>query len=448
MADQGFRVLRTGGVQANLRMMPVRATLAAEMPITVMEWEVLTPEVAGGKARFDELIAWALTDTGRLVLEAGRDRIRVLNHAGVVMLKSGLILEVLPKTHAGQDVEDSRQLLLRMLIRSGVFPAVDGSHSPAALARLPLSKAMARIFLDSVLHLVKRGLLTNYESREGELPCVRGRILVGEIVRKGYLRHRIPCGYEVLSMNSKENRILATAIHLVRMTIGRGSMISDEQYLEDAFGEVERYGSSHEALKVLQGIVVDRKNIAYRETLAIARLILSGLDAAGSWAREQYFSLFFPMEKVFEGYVLQELLDMKHRGEFRSVLSQSSPHYLLYTEGGSNRPRSFNLRPDFVVITDSGERWILDAKWKRLNEGAADGKNGISQADLYQLLSYSSVYRREREEVDCLFLIYPKWRDFSSPVRYQYADETHTPLRVVPFPIEEGAEWKLETECR
>jgi 5-methylcytosine-specific restriction endonuclease McrBC regulatory subunit McrC len=74
--------------------------------------------------------------------------------------------------------------------------------------------------------------------------------------------------------------------------------------------------------------------------------------------------------------------------------------------------------------------------WKLLDQEAADGKHGISQADLYQLLSYATIYRPTRHSVENLAIIYPLWERFDDVIKYHYTDEKQVPLSIVPMPLD------------
>ena len=63
---------------------------------------------------------------------------------------------------------------------------------------------------------------------------------------------------------------------------------------------------------------------------------------------------------------------------------------------------SFNLKSEPVAVTVDNMCLILDAKWKLYDERAGNGKNGASQADLYQFLSYATVCWGQQRPVDLL----------------------------------------------
>ena len=103
------------------------------------------------------------------------------------------------------------------------------------------------------------------------------------------------------------------------------------------------------------------------------------------------------------------------------------------------------LKPDFLVQRGP-QRWVLDTKWKRLDEsrGGSKDKYDLSQADFYQLFAYGQRYLGGR---GTMLLVYPKTSSFQEPL-YEFTFNDELRLRVVPFDLETGcivdglgAEW-------
>ena len=96
------------------------------------------------------------------------------------------------------------------------------------------------------------------------------------------------------------------------------------------------------------------------------------------------------------------------------------------------------MKPDISLMdkeekaSDNKAEFILDAKWKRLNEGKNDSKHGISQADMYQLYSYGAQYGCKK-----VALIYPKTEKFTSPLEYKFGpDFNDASLKLFCFPFD------------
>lgn len=95
-----------------------------------------------------------------------------------------------------------------------------------------------------------------------------------------------------------------------------------------------------------------------------------------------------------------------------------------------SRKPVFRMKPD-ISLMDKEENilCIADAKWKVLDEEKSD--LGITQADLYQMESYASVYG-----VKSLALIYPMQKNLTKPVRLTLEGSGAT-LDVLPVDLSE-----------
>ena len=90
----------------------------------------------------------------------------------------------------------------------------------------------------------------------------------------------------------------------------------------------------------------------------------------------------------------------------------------------------FQLEPDLIVET-SGQRFVLDTKWKRANE-SKEGGFGVSQSDMYQLFAYGHRYLGGVGEV---FLIYPRSSEFGAAVG-PFEFSTGMRCWAIPFDLE------------
>src|SRR5690606_676687 len=83
-------------------------------------------------------------------------------------------------------------------------------------------------------------------------------------------------------------------------------------------------------------------------------------------------------------------------------------------EGDTGR---FRTRPDLIIRDADGIALIIDTKWKRMTPRIDDPKQGVSQADVYQLMAYGRLY-------DCpnVMLLYPHHGDLpADPIRRRYS---------------------------
>ena len=118
------------------------------------------------------------------------------------------------------------------------------------------------------------------------------------------------------------------------------------------------------------------------------------------------------MNVLFEKYV-ERVLSQALAGTGLRVSSQGGHRDCLY-EGDIGR---FRTRPDIIVRDAAGIALIIDTKWKRMTPRIDDPKQGVSQADVYQLMAYGRLY-------DCtnVMLLYPHHADLGpEPIRRRYS---------------------------
>ena len=94
----------------------------------------------------------------------------------------------------------------------------------------------------------------------------------------------------------------------------------------------------------------------------------------------------------------------------------------------------FQLEPD-IFITQGAQRWVLDTKWKLLDEADRRGKYGLSQSDFYQLYAYGKQYLGGAGH---MALIYPRTERFTHPLKPFHFDERLS-LWVLPFDLDTQA---------
>jgi 5-methylcytosine-specific restriction enzyme subunit McrC len=107
--------------------------------------------------------------------------------------------------------------------------------------------------------------------------------------------------------------------------------------------------------------------------------------------------------------------------------TQAASRYLCQHNGQG----IFQLRPDLLIET-AQKSWVLDTKWKRINDADRDKKYGLSQSDFYQMLAYGQQYLDGQGD---MVLIYPRSTEFANPLPlFNYSDELR--LHVWPFDLE------------
>lgn len=133
--------------------------------------------------------------------------------------------------------------------------------------------------------------------------------------------------------------------------------------------------------------------------------------------------MLFPMERLFEHYVLASLL--KAAPSSMEIRAQLGDRHLCEHEDDM----WFRLRPD-IMLSDGVRSWIVDTKWKLLSSDRAR-QYELSQSDFYQMFAYGRKYLNG---VGDLFLVYPRTAVFSEPLPpFHFSSEMR--LHVLPFDL-------------
>jgi 5-methylcytosine-specific restriction enzyme subunit McrC len=144
-------------------------------------------------------------------------------------------------------------------------------------------------------------------------------------------------------------------------------------------------------------VVLDRTNARWRELLNMARLLLGERFQSTSSGSSSGFSLLFEMHTLFEEYIAR-MVRRALASSSLHVVSQGGRIYCLESEQG----KLFQTRPDILVKDGPKVVQVIDTKWKRIASRMDDSKQGVSQADVYQMMAYGRLYGCDR-----LTLLYP-----------------------------------------
>ncbi|MGY4456660.1 5-methylcytosine-specific restriction enzyme subunit McrC [Bradyrhizobium sp. LB13.1] len=359
----------------------------------------------------------------------GRSSLRLGSYVGCLETPCGTRLEILPKHYDGEECTAQSRLLLRRMIQIALdLPAREVGEADLHLFDAPMSEWVIGKFLLLLKQLVKRGVRFSYERVEDEQVFMRGQLNVAKQLRQSPGRqHYFQINHDIFSGNLPENRLIKSALEIAcRAT-------------QDAL----HWRLGHELRVLLHEIAPsvnvwsdfadwrnDRLSAGYQAIKPWCELVLRQkfpLALSQDW---RGISLLFPMEKLFERYVAHTL--KRQLSNEASIKLQARLYYLC----GHNEGSIFRLEPDFLV-THSGVRWILDAKWKRIDGSKRQDNYGLHQADFYQLFAYGHKYL-ECQPAGELVLVYPKTSSFPKPLP-PFDLPRQLRLWVLPLDLEEDS---------
>lgn len=236
-----------------------------------------------------------------------------------------------------------------------------------------------------------------YLGHEDDLSALRGTL----DVPRQFTRHaanpgRLACRFDELSEDIALNRIMkATVTHLARMSRNAANR---QRLRELAFVYADISDVPVPGLKWTE-VVIDRTNRAWQDLFGMAKLFLRSRYQTTSSGTGQGTALLFEMNTLFEEYVGRLVLRALAGTEFRATLQGGRLFCLTSLE---DERAVFQTRPDILIWRAGQVVHVIDTKWKRISARIDGPKQGVSQADVYQMMAYAHLYKAPR-----LTLLYP-----------------------------------------
>jgi 5-methylcytosine-specific restriction enzyme subunit McrC len=333
----------------------------------------------------------------KLIYKKGYKKVlQAQNYVGLIQLKNGTTIEILPKTNNSKTNENSKTTLIKMLktLRNSPFKNLGFAHLKN-IKNMSLFEVFISMFLEELASLVKKGIRFDYVTKEENLHFLKGKLhLSKQLQYNSVHKERFFVEYEEFSINRAENRLIKTTLsYLYKKSTSNKNQQRIREFLF-VFDEVEKSKNIEmDFSKTKQ----NRQMKHYTQVLLWCKTFLLHKSFTPYKGDEVAFALLFDMNKLFESYVFDYL---KKRGEFESIIAQDSGHHLAFLNGITPK---FKLKPDIVINKSSIDKKtiVIDTKWKLLDEEKTH--NGISQADMYQMFAYGKKYKCES-----ILLIYPK----------------------------------------
>lgn len=356
----------------------------------------------------------------RPVLELKNNRLYAQNYVGIIETHKGTVLEILPKVDFAEDMEETKQIFFKMLRDWRWFKSLaqfNLSHINA-VRRFNMLEVFVHLFLNNLVLLTQRGLARHYQSEEDNQPYLRGRILFPQHIRENVAnRARFYVGYDEFNANRPANRLIHSTIHKLMGSVRQPRNQQLLHQLRISFSDIPQ---SEHPKSDWDRHQVDRSIQHYDEVMQWVGLFLFDHGLTTFAGKHVNQTLLFPMWEVFEDFVAASFRRYAQRF---SVRKQGPQEPLVSIDGKG----VFYMKPDISLMSGGKTEFILDTKWKQINEESSDLKHGISQADMYQLFAYGKKYGCKQ-----VALIYPKSEQFQKMLRYKFDEE----LSLFCFPFD------------
>ncbi len=429
--------------------------------------------------------------------QRGQWQLKVGHYIGVIILPSGIALEILPKAVAGvqktesqiaqmtrttalqhDEVLQTRQWVQRMLSDLTHLSAANKQRSPHTknLGQLsqhlrPLSRQTLPLSQWLVLQFLR--LLADYhpsqsyQSQTSHQAALQGKLLIKEqLLRNHHQPHKFACEISQLSSDTLANRLIKSALGLIEPLINtyqshdshallaRSKLIFWRQIT--AFNRHEHQRLEPLYLQAKQQLILQpmsrQQSYAAQQLLDLAYWLLrrqqstiptgNGIDPQRSQLR---LCLLINMNQAFEQWVSLrvaawfEQLNLYSKDSYHNKDNQSTVSYqTLYQPKrvwlkDKSGQTCLTIRPDLLVNRVDNTARSCSHVIDIKWKYLAHGRD-ISASDAYQLTSYAQAYQAEQ-----IWLVYPVTEAACQPVALrQYSQSNctdHATLWLMPFNV-------------
>lgn len=450
--------------------------------ITVFEHQRLTPQDFSQAADFEWLLAQEF-DVFSLKRQRGQWQLKVGHYIGIILLPSGTILEILPKSttddaHSNsksQDIALTRQWVQRML--SDLFTK-ESSRVPhhknlgqisqnlmplpaLPIPSLPLSQWLTNQFLQLLLDYKPT---QHYQAHIQNQSSLQGKLLIKEQLRRNSTQpHKFISEVSCLNQDMLSNRLIKSALLLLqplsaKLSPAKSALAKhllawqavialspyelrqlDTLYLS-AKRQLDRQPIMRQQLQVAQQLLqwaywlLQRQQMSLQTGSSLSAHSIGSQNSATT-ACPPRLCILFNMNQAFEQWACLCIAQSFRQLDDKYLTFEQSQHNWLRDKWGQS---CLSIRPDLLIAHSSADSLVknekhyshvIDIKWKSLAHA-----NAISASDAYQLTSYAQAY-----QVSQVWLVYPVTDPKRQPtILRQYGLNKrldHAELWLMPFNV-------------
>lgn len=396
-------------------------------------------------------------------LQFDGNKIRANNFVGFIQNGEDII-EIYPKvfrhiTNSG----DYKELMLRHIFywfrycRKWRFPFNQASLDTIDINEFP--ELIINLIANQFLETVANQPLTIYQEVEEALQTPRGSINFKRYVSNSLSYgnyHNIECDYEPFLFDNKVNRVIKFCS---RLLLNQTKFHENQRMLQEVIFILDEVDDLPCTVHDIEKITINSFFEDYSILMDSCKLILDQqLYSSNTYDLSQW-CLLFPMEYIFEDF-LAGFLETWFSKNWHVQYQKSEKYLAINSDGG----KVFKMQHDiFLTAKDETKRKIIiDTKYKlREFNYKNDPKKGISQSDLYQMVSYA--FRRGCTDI---VLVYPNLSEniqhpdnFEIISGFQGKERINVTAMEIPFwsltdfkeldnKLNETIEWNLNTVLR
>lgn len=356
--------------------------------ITTQEWKKISYAKLGLNQEQAKSFKKFLEDTGlTTALDFQLDGIKTEAQVGIIRF-ADFQLNILPKI-IGENDSSCLENLMFMLRYTKKLEIHMMDSAEISKTKQPFLEILIAHYANILLNSLQRHIPHHYETKEDNLPAVRGRILFAknQLANMGNLA-RVYCQFDEFTSDNLLNQTfkfvaqalcLLTAVPATRARLNKILAIYEDVELRPI--------SYVQAKKIL----LNRNQLIFKDVLDLALLFLQHTTISLHNKTLTNLAILFDMNKLFEEFVAAAL-ETAFPGQVQTQKSRT----IIDSIGGYTNT-SYSIRPDILFRNDT----IIDTKYKILD--LPDNKP--SEADIYQMLAYNRFLNRRN-----IILCYPTFK--------------------------------------
>ncbi|MBU1145141.1 MAG: restriction endonuclease [Firmicutes bacterium] len=337
-------------------------------------------------------------------LQFDGNQIRAKNYVGFIQ-NGDDVIEIFPKVFRNiKDSVEYKKLMLRHIFywfrycRKWRFPVNQASIDKTDIDEFP--ELIINLISNQFLETISSHPLTMYQEIEEAMQTPRGSINFKRYAAKSLSYgnyNRVECDYEPFLFDNKVNRAIK---YCSRLLLNLTKFHENQRILQEVIFILDEVDDFPCTINDIESITINSFFEDYLFILDSCKLILSQqLYSSNTYDLSQW-CLLFPMEYIFEDF-LAGFLKTWFSDDWHVHYQKSDRFLALNSEG----KKVFNMQHDIFLTAknETKRKIIIDTKYKlRDINYKNDIKKGISQPDLYQMVSYA--FKRGCTDI---VLVYP-----------------------------------------
>lgn len=356
--------------------------------ITTKEWDKVSYQTLGLNQEHAKKFQKFLEEKQLThALDFGLEGITTCAHVGIIRF-ADFQLNILPKI-IGEEDSLCLENLMFMLRYTRKLEIHSMDSAEISQTKQPFLEVLIAHYANILLNALQRHIPHQYETREDNLPTVKGRILFAKnhLVNAANLA-RTYCQFDEFTPDNLLNQTLKFVSHalqkLTSVSQTRQKLLKINAVYEDVTLRPVAYAET-------QKIILNRNHTMFKEPLELAQMFLQHSTISLHNHTFTNLAILFDMNKLFEEFVATAL-EQAFPGQ---VKIQNKLKIIEDIDGIPGT--SYTIRPDILFGKDT----IIDTKYKRLSLP----EDKPSEADIYQMLAYSKFYG-----VKNIILCYPTYQ--------------------------------------